>query len=138
MRPSVWPVFRLIKSSLILYSTVALTLKLPRIVVCGSAENSIDDIDHNMGRKPWASALRLISRNALAFGSARLLGFHHQRSISSCDALLDRSLISSRTLPEALSKFAKNQSVPWSPQSVSTDTSSNTVLFAATLSSTLK
>jgi hypothetical protein len=29
-------------------------------------------IDHNMGRKPWASALRLISRNALASGSARL------------------------------------------------------------------
>jgi hypothetical protein len=29
-------------------------------------------IDHNMGRQPWASALRLISRNALASGSARL------------------------------------------------------------------
>ncbi len=30
-------------------------------------------IDHNIGRKPWASALRLISRNALASGSARLM-----------------------------------------------------------------
>jgi endonuclease/exonuclease/phosphatase family metal-dependent hydrolase len=29
-------------------------------------------VDHNMGVKPWASALRLISRNALASGSARL------------------------------------------------------------------
>ncbi len=29
--------------------------------------------DHNMGRKPRASALRLISRNALASGSARLM-----------------------------------------------------------------
>ena len=30
------------------------------------------DIDHKMGRKPWANALRLISRNALASDSARL------------------------------------------------------------------
>ncbi len=30
-------------------------------------------VDHSMGRKPWASAFRLISRNALASGLARLL-----------------------------------------------------------------
>ncbi len=30
-------------------------------------------VDHNMGFKPWASALRLISRNALASGLARLM-----------------------------------------------------------------
>jgi hypothetical protein len=29
--------------------------------------------DHNMGRKPWAKALRLISLNALAYGLARLM-----------------------------------------------------------------
>jgi hypothetical protein len=30
-------------------------------------------VDHNMGRKPWAKALRLISRNALAYGLARFM-----------------------------------------------------------------
>ena len=30
-------------------------------------------VDQNTGRKPWASALQLISRNALASGSARLV-----------------------------------------------------------------
>ena len=30
-------------------------------------------VDHNMGRKPLAKALRLISRNALAYGLARLM-----------------------------------------------------------------
>ncbi|MCF7963385.1 MAG: hypothetical protein K9M08_21810, partial [Pirellula sp.] len=30
-------------------------------------------VDHNMDRKPWAKALRLISRNALAYGLARLM-----------------------------------------------------------------
>jgi hypothetical protein len=30
-------------------------------------------VDHNMGRKPWAKALRLISRNALAYGLVRLM-----------------------------------------------------------------
>ncbi len=37
------------------------------------ANSASTGIDHNMGRKPWASALRLISRNALAAGSARLM-----------------------------------------------------------------
>ena len=36
------------------------------------ADVSRSGVDLIMGRKPWASALRLISRNALASGSARL------------------------------------------------------------------
>jgi hypothetical protein len=39
-------------------------------------QNLIDrdsGVDHNLANKPWASVLRLISRNALASGSARLM-----------------------------------------------------------------
>ncbi len=41
--------------------------------VSPSREGNLFGVDHNMGRKPWANALRPTSRNALACGSARLM-----------------------------------------------------------------
>ena len=55
------------KCSMKILATISKTGELDNLD--GIRQNGVD---HKMGRKPWAKALRLISRNALAFGLARL------------------------------------------------------------------
>ena len=53
-------------------SIASIALGEPRYTNDIDVVADISGVDLIMGRKPWASALRLISRNALASGSARL------------------------------------------------------------------